>query len=129
MGVHTWRSIGSDIDHRMIEISKANAMEAGLGDLVQWKQRQVKDLHPKQENGYIVSNPPYGERIGEKEEVEKMYKDLGEIMSNHPSWSVYVLTSHPEFEKLYGQKASKKRKLFNGFIKTDYYQFFHTTKR
>ncbi|MFD1018440.1 THUMP domain-containing class I SAM-dependent RNA methyltransferase [Thalassobacillus hwangdonensis] len=115
---------GSDIDHRMIEIAKANAMEAGLGELVQWKQRQVKDFRPKQENGYVVSNPPYGERIGEKEEVEQMYKDLGDIMADNPSWSVYILTSHPTFEKLYGQKASKKRKLFNGFIKTDYYQFF-----
>ncbi|WP_028782992.1 THUMP domain-containing class I SAM-dependent RNA methyltransferase [Thalassobacillus devorans] len=115
---------GYDIDHRMIEISKANAMEAGLGDLVQWKQMQVKDLRPKQENGYLVSNPPYGERIGEREEVEAMYRDLGGIMRDHPSWSVYVLTSHSNFEKIYGRQASKKRKLFNGYIQTDYYQFF-----
>ncbi|MFG6114569.1 class I SAM-dependent RNA methyltransferase [Halobacillus sp. MO56] len=115
---------GYDIDHRMIDISKANAMEAGLGDLVQWKQMQVKDLRPKKENGYLVSNPPYGERIGEREEVEAMYRDLGVIMRDHPSWSVYVLTSHSNFEKIYGRQASKKRKLFNGYIQTDYYQFF-----
>ncbi|MFG6118410.1 THUMP domain-containing class I SAM-dependent RNA methyltransferase [Thalassobacillus sp. B23F22_16] len=115
---------GYDIDHRMIEVSKANAMEAGLGDLIQWKQMQVKDLRPKQENGYLVSNPPYGERIGEREEVETMYRDLGSIMRDHPTWSVYILTSHSGFEQIYGRRASKKRKLFNGYIKTDYYQFF-----
>ncbi|MBM7552514.1 THUMP domain-containing class I SAM-dependent RNA methyltransferase [Thalassobacillus pellis] len=115
---------GYDIDHRMIEIAQANALEAGLGELVQWKQMQVKDLRPKQENGYLVSNPPYGERIGERKEVETMYRDLGMIMRDNPTWSVYILTSHSDFETIYGQKASKKRKLFNGFIRTDYYQFF-----
>ncbi|WP_173916339.1 class I SAM-dependent RNA methyltransferase [Halobacillus sp. Marseille-Q1614] len=116
--------VGSDISHEMIEISRQNAMEAGLGDLVQWKQMQVKDLHPRQNNGYLVSNPPYGERMGEREEVEEMYRDLGGIMRDYPSWSVYILTSNEKFEKLYGKNATKKRKLFNGFIKTDYYQYF-----
>lgn len=117
---------GSDIDHRMIEIAKANAQEAGLVDLIQWKQMQVNDFRPKGNNGYLISNPPYGERIGEKREVEKMYKDLGNIMKNHPDWSVYILTSNQDFEKLYGKKATKKRKLYNGFIRTDYYQYFGT---
>ncbi|RWZ60309.1 class I SAM-dependent RNA methyltransferase [Halobacillus fulvus] len=115
---------GSDINPKLIEIAKQNAMEAGLGDLVTWKQMQMQDFMPKQENGYLVSNPPYGERMGERQEVEDMYRDLGTIMKDHPSWSVYILTSHESFEKLYGQKATKKRKLFNGFIKTDYYQYF-----
>ncbi len=117
---------GSDIDHRMIEIAKANAQEAGLVDLIQWKQMQVNDFRPKGNNGYLIGNPPYGERIGEKREVEKMYKDLGNIMKNHPDWSVYILTSNQDFEKLYGKKATKKRKLYNGFIRTDYYQYFGT---
>ncbi|WP_181348345.1 class I SAM-dependent RNA methyltransferase [Thalassobacillus sp. CUG 92003] len=115
---------GSDIDARMIEISEANAKEAGLGDLIKWKQMQVRDLNPKQANGYLVSNPPYGERVGDVPEVEASYQDLGTIMGDHPSWSVYILTSHEGFEQHYGQKATKKRKLFNGFIKTDYYQYF-----
>ncbi|WP_082234031.1 THUMP domain-containing class I SAM-dependent RNA methyltransferase [Halobacillus massiliensis] len=116
--------IGSDISHDMISIAKQNAMEAGLGDLVEWKQMQVKDLHPRKDNGYLVSNPPYGERMGEREEVEEMYRDLGSIMRDYPSWSVYILTSNEKFENLYGKNATKKRKLFNGFIKTDYYQYF-----
>ncbi|ASN05544.1 THUMP domain-containing class I SAM-dependent RNA methyltransferase [Virgibacillus necropolis] len=115
---------GSDIDHNMIKISKENAREAGLGDLIAWKQMQVRDLFLRKENGYIISNPPYGERIGDRKEIAEMHKDLGAIMKNHPSWSVYIITAYEEFEKNYGQKATKKRKLFNGFIRTDYYQYF-----
>ncbi|SES79749.1 putative N6-adenine-specific DNA methylase [Oceanobacillus limi] len=116
--------IGSDIDHKMISIATENSKEAGLGELITWKQMQVKDLSPRSNNGYVVSNPPYGQRIGDKKEVMQMYQDLGEIMQDNPSWSVYILTAFEEFEKLYGKKATKKRKLFNGFIKTDYYQYF-----
>lgn len=115
---------GLDVDGRMIKTAKANAIEAGLGDLITWKQMQVKDFNPKEKNGYIVGNPPYGERIGDKEEVEQMYKDFGLIMRDHPSWSVYVITSNEKFEKLYGLPATKRRKLYNGFIKIDYYQYF-----
>ena len=115
---------GSDIDPHIVTIARENALEAGLGDLITWKQMQVKDFHPRQENGYLVSNPPYGERIGDKEEVEQTYKDLGRVMNAYPDWSVYILTANENFEKLYGRQATKKRKLFNGFIKTDYYQYF-----
>lgn len=116
--------VGTDIDHRMIEISKNNAMEAGLSDLIEWKQMQATDFHTKEVNGYIVSNPPYGERIGEKKATEQMYQSLGNVLKNYPSWSVYIITANENFEKLFGRKASKKRKLFNGFIRTDYYQYF-----
>ncbi|WP_099158321.1 THUMP domain-containing class I SAM-dependent RNA methyltransferase [Virgibacillus ndiopensis] len=116
--------IGSDIDHSMIKISKDNAKEAGLGDLIEWKQMQVKDLFIRNEYGYIIGNPPYGQRIGDKKTVAGLYKDLGTIMKEHPTWSVYILTAFTEFEKQYGQKATKKRKLFNGFIQTNYYQYF-----
>jgi putative N6-adenine-specific DNA methylase len=115
---------GSDIDHRMVNIAKENSMEAGLGELITWKQMQVRDLSIREENGYIIGNPPYGQRLGDRETVTKIYEDLGEVMKKHPSWSVYILTALEEFEKFYGQKATKKRKLFNGFIKTDYYQYF-----
>ena len=115
---------GSDIDHKMIEIAKDNAIEAGLGDLVSWKQMQVSDLFIRSNNGYIISNPPYGQRIGDKDMVAEMYSDLGNIMKNHPSWSVYIITAFEAFEKEYGQKATKKRKLFNGFIQTNYFQYF-----
>ncbi|KAB8138445.1 class I SAM-dependent RNA methyltransferase [Gracilibacillus oryzae] len=115
---------GTDISHKMIEIAKDNAMEAGLGDLVKWKQMQANDFHTTSSGGYIVSNPPYGERIGDRQEVEAMYQKLGNTLKQYPTWSVYILTSNENFEKLYGKEASKKRKLFNGFIRTDYYQYF-----
>ncbi|MEC0488154.1 class I SAM-dependent RNA methyltransferase, partial [Bacillus glycinifermentans] len=115
---------GFDLDHRMIDIAKANAEEAGLGDLIEFKQMQVKDFTTKEEYGVIVGNPPYGERLGEKEEVEKMYSDMGKTFAALDTWSVYMLTSNERFEECYGKKATKKRKLFNGFIKTDYYQYW-----
>ncbi|MCG1028345.1 class I SAM-dependent RNA methyltransferase [Virgibacillus halodenitrificans] len=116
--------IGSDIDHKLIGIANDNAIEAGLGDLISWKQMQVKDLFIRKDNGYIIGNPPYGQRLGDKETVADIYRNLGLIMRNHPSWSVYILTAYEEFEKEYGQKSTKKRKLFNGFIRTDFYQYF-----
>lgn len=115
---------GSDIDHNVVKMAKDNAKESGLGDLISWKQMQVKDLFIRKDNGYLVGNPPYGERIGDKKAIGKMYRDFGAIMGDHPSWSVYVLTAFPDFEKYYGKQATKKRKLFNGFIRTDYFQFF-----
>ncbi|PWA08894.1 RNA methyltransferase [Pueribacillus theae] len=116
--------IGSDIDHKMVDLSKNNAAEAGLSELIEFKQMQVADFNPSKEHGVVVCNPPYGERIGEKEKVEQLYRSMGAAFKRFPSWSVYVITSNEDFEKLYGKKASKKRKLYNGNIKTDYYQFF-----
>lgn len=116
--------IGSDIDHQMINIAKENALEAGLADLISWKQMQVKDLFIREEKGYLVTNPPYGERLSDKKTVSQLYKDLGTIMLNHPRWSVYILTAFKGFEDQFGRKATKKRKLFNGFIEANYYQYF-----
>ena len=116
--------IGSDIDHRMISISQENALEAGFGDIITFKQMQATDFTTRLTDGVIVSNPPYGERIGEKETIEKVIRDFGQIMRDYPTWSVYMLSSMENFEELYGQKATKKRKLFNGFIRTDLYQYW-----
>jgi putative N6-adenine-specific DNA methylase len=115
---------GSDIDHRMVKIAEENAFEAGLGDLVRFKQMQVRDISTDLQYGVIVGNPPYGERIGEKSAVEKMYREMGIAFSKLDTWSVYILTSHEGFEQLYGKPATKKRKLFNGFIRTDLYQYW-----
>ncbi|MEK3709755.1 class I SAM-dependent RNA methyltransferase [Bacillus sp. FSL K6-1005] len=119
----------SDVDHRMVQIAKENAEEAGLGDLIEFKQMQVKDFTTSLEFGVIVGNPPYGERLGEKKAVEQMYKDMGQAFEPLDTWSVYMLTSNENFEEAYGRKATKKRKLFNGFIKTDYYQYWAKKKK
>jgi putative N6-adenine-specific DNA methylase len=116
--------LGTDIDHRMIEVSKENALEAGLGDLVKFKQMQVRDFTSELEYGIIVGNPPYGERLGERKEVERMYQEMGKAFEKLETWSVYMMTSHENFEQCYGKQATKKRKLFNGFIRTDYYQYW-----
>jgi putative N6-adenine-specific DNA methylase len=84
----------------------------------------VRDLTVDGLNGVMVGNPPYGERLGEVEEAEEITRELGRVMKNHPSWSVYMLSSLENFEKMYGQRTTKKRKLFNGFIRTDLYQFW-----
>ncbi|SFC46017.1 putative N6-adenine-specific DNA methylase [Bacillus sp. OV322] len=115
---------GYDIDHKMVEIAKVNSFEAGFADLISFKQMQVRDLTTKKEFGVIVGNPPYGERIGEQRAVEQMYKEMGQALSKLDTWSIYMITSHPDFEKFYGKQATKKRKLFNGFIRTDYYQYW-----
>lgn len=116
--------VGSDINHKMIEISQKNALEAGLSDLITWKQMNLKDLSIKEENGYLIGNPPYGERMKDTDYVVHLYETLGNKMRKHESWSVYILTSYKNFEKVYGKKATKRRKLFNGFIETQYYQYF-----
>ncbi|MBQ0139594.1 MAG: class I SAM-dependent RNA methyltransferase [Kurthia sp.] len=114
----------SDIDHKMVEIAKANAIEAGFGEIIEFKQMQVLDFTTYYENGVMIGNPPYGERMGEIEELEQMINKMGTMMKAHPTWSVYMLSSMENFEECYGRRATKKRKLFNGFIRTDYYQYW-----
>jgi putative N6-adenine-specific DNA methylase len=116
--------IGSDIDHRLVKIAQENAFEAGLGELISFKQMRVQDFTTTKQYGVIVGNPPYGERLGEKGAVQKMYHEMGQAFADLETWSVYILTSDEEFETHYGKKTTKKRKLFNGFIKTDYYQYW-----
>ncbi|MCK0472021.1 class I SAM-dependent RNA methyltransferase [Halalkalibacter sp. APA_J-10(15)] len=116
--------LGSDIDHRSVELSKGNAMEAGFSDLISFKQMQIKDFTHSREYGVMIGNPPYGERLMERPEVEQMYKDMGNVCNRLETWSIYMLTSHEGFETLFGKQASKKRKLYNGNLKVDYYQFF-----
>lgn len=115
---------GSDINGRMIEIAQANAEEIGLGDSIQFKQRAVKDFKTEKEYGVIVANPPYGERLGEEEQVRVLYREMGEVFRPLKTWSKYILTSDLAFEEFYGAKATKKRKLYNGAIRTDLFQYW-----
>lgn len=114
----------SDIDHRLVEIAKQNAIEAGLGDLIHFKQMQLKDFHTEDEYGVMVANPPYGERLEDEEAVRELYEEMGQIFATIPTWSFYVLTSLETFEEAFGKKATKKRKLYNGYLRTDLYQYW-----
>nr|WP_263313275.1 class I SAM-dependent RNA methyltransferase [Mammaliicoccus sp. Marseille-Q6498] len=114
----------SDIDPRMVEIAKANAVEVGLGDIIKFKVQDVHELEVPTGPVSIIGNPPYGERIGERGEVEAMYEHLGKIMKENNQVSLYMLTSYKEFEHLVGNQATKRRKLFNGYIECTYYQYW-----
>jgi len=113
----------SDIDGDAIALAQENAAEAGVDDCVNFEQKPLNQLNLPGEYGVAISNPPYGERLSRLQEVEELYSDMGKLFSN-PTWSVYVLTSDEFFESAYGKRANAKRKLFNGNIKVDYYQYF-----
>lgn len=116
--------LGCDVDGRMIEAAKLNAEEAGLADVIQFKQMRLQDFSTDKENGVLVSNPPYGDRLLSEEEVTKLYRDMGVIYRPMTTWSKYILTSDLEFEKKFGAKATKKRKLYNGALRVDLYQYW-----
>lgn len=116
---------GSDIDSKAIEIAKHNAKLAGVDDCIKFETKNLKDISVKNKDyGVFICNPPYAERIGTIEEIEMLYKYMGKIFCQNDTWSSYILTSFEEFEKIFGKKADKKRKLFNGNVKVDYYQYF-----
>lgn len=115
---------GYDIDQNMINISKRNALEAGLGDLISFKQMAVKDFKTDKLNGVIVANPPYGQRLSDQESVRKLYREMGVVYKPLKTWSKYILTSDLEFERFYGGQATKKGKLYNGALRTDYFQYW-----
>lgn len=116
--------IASDIDEKAIKTAKKNAEVIGLEEDINFIRQDVRDLKIEEEYGVIITNPPYGERIGEKKEVEKLYIDIGNKFRKLDTFSIYVLTSNEDFEKLYGKPASRRRKLYNGRIKVDYYQYY-----
>ena len=115
---------GGDIDPKAIRIARENAEKAGVEDIVRFDQADMRQLHCEGQYGQIVTNPPYGERLLEKEEAEALYRAFGQVYRQvPPQWRVLVITSHPEFERFFGRKADKKRKLYNGMLKCDLYQF------
>lgn len=119
---------GTDIDHRLIEIAKENALEAGIADMITFKQMALKDFTTEKEYGVMVANPPYGERLSDEKGVHRLYQEMGQIFGPLKTWSKYILTSDLGFETYYGQKATKKRKLYNGALRTDLFQYWGQRK-
>ncbi|MFL4358695.1 THUMP domain-containing class I SAM-dependent RNA methyltransferase [Streptococcus uberis] len=115
---------GFDIDGRMVEIAKKNAEEAGLADIITFKQMRLQDFRTDKVNGVIVSNPPYGERLLDDKAVDILYNEMGQTFKPLKTWSQFILTSDEAFEKKFGRQADKKRKLYNGTMKVELYQFF-----
>ncbi|MEO2249741.1 THUMP domain-containing class I SAM-dependent RNA methyltransferase [Staphylococcus saprophyticus] len=119
----------SDIDPEMIEIARRNAEEVGLADIIQFSVKDVNTLTIDEDKPMaLIGNPPYGERIGDRDKVEEMYRYIGELMQQHSQLSTYILTSSTEFEFLVNKKATKRRKLFNGYIECTYYQYWGDKK-
>lgn len=116
--------LGTDIDARMVEIAKRNAEEAGVSEQILFKQMRLQDLHTDKINGVIVSNPPYGERLLDDDSVTKLYQEMGQTFAPLKTWSKFILTSDEAFEAKFGSQADKKRKLYNGTLKVDLYQYF-----
>lgn len=116
--------VGTDIDEEVLRVARENAVEAGVEDQIHFQRMAMNELRTKKKYGYIICNPPYGERLSERREVERLYREMGQVFGKLDTWSNYVITSDEQFEQHFGRTASKKRKLYNGNIKVDYYQFF-----
>lgn len=118
------RIAASDIDYFAVKQAKENAELAGVLSDITFQKLDFRATSSRYKYGVIVTNPPYGERIGEEKEVVKLYKDMGIHFSSFDTWSKYVITSYDRFEQCYGKKADKKRKLYNGMLKCQMYQYF-----
>lgn len=114
---------GYDIDEEMVSIARANARLAGVENLIHFQQRGVEQLSHAKKYGFILTNPPYGERLKEKENLQALYRTLGERFRALDSWSMYVITAYEQAETAIGKKADKNRKLYNGMMKTYFYQY------
>lgn len=115
----------SDLDKESIEIAKESALDAGVDDCIEFSVSNFFNMKIKNSDyGVLITNPPYGERLGSKNETKNLYVHIGTLFKDLDNWSKYIITSNENFETLYGAKSDKKRKLFNGNIKTFYYQYY-----
>lgn len=114
---------GYDIDEEAIRAARANAKLAGVEKLIHFQRRPVKELRHPKPYGFIITNPPYGERLEEKAALGQLYREIGESFSHLDKWSMYLITSYDRAENDIGRKADKNRKIYNGMLKTYYYQF------
>lgn len=114
---------GYDMDGEIVKAARENAKRAGVEQLIHFQQRAVCDLHHPKKYGFIITNPPYGERMEEKKALPVLYRQIGQAFKELDSWSLYMITSYEEAEKQIGRKADKNRKIYNGMMKTYFYQF------
>lgn len=119
----------SDIDRRVLNKARDNARSAGVSECIYFKELPVAEFSSTYSEGVIICNPPYGERLLEEEEIKILYKSMGEIFSKLNNWSYFILTSYPTFQNLFGKKADKNRKLYNGKLLCYYYQYHNKTDK
>ena len=118
-----YRIFASDIDPKAVAMARQNAQRAGVAELIEFSVADATAFERKTERGVIVTNPPYGERMLEKKEAEALYAAFGRAYAAAEHWSLYLICSYPEFETAFGAKADKKRKLYNGMIRCDLFQY------
>ena len=114
---------GYDIDGEVVKAARENAKRAGVDHLIHFQQRAVADLHHPKKYGFIITNPPYGERLEEKADLPELYTQIWKAYEGLDSWSMYMITSYEDTERYIGRKADKNRKIYNGMIRTYFYQF------
>ena len=124
-----YRILGSDNDPKCVSLSIANARKAGVADCIDFRDGDATKMSLPAESGIIVCNPPYGQRMLEQQSAQRLYAALGRHLKFADKWKKYVITSEPEFEHYFGRRADKKRKLYNGMIKCDYYMFTSETRK
>lgn len=114
---------GYDIDPDMVKAARENAKEAGVDHLIHFQARPVSELRHPKKYGFVITNPPYGERLEEKEALPTLYREIGEAYDRLDDWSMYLITGYEDAERYLGRKAAKNRKIYNGMLKTYFYQF------
>ena len=114
---------GYDIDGGIVKIARENARRARVDHLIHFQQRDIAELNHPKKYGFVITNPPYGERIAERGELPGLYREMGAAFSRLDCWSEYVITAYADAEKYIGKKADKNRKIYNGMMKTYVYQF------
>ena len=124
-----YRILGSDNDPKCVSLSMANARKAGVGELIRFQDGDATKLPLPAQEGILICNPPYGERMMEQQSAQRLYAALGRHLKFADGWKKYIITSEPEFEHYFGARADKKRKLYNGMIKCDYYMYTTQQRR
>lgn len=119
-----FKAYGSDIDFNALQIAQENARRAGVAMKIDFSKRDIKDFVRKSEKGTVICNPPYGERMLDIKNAEDIYRTMGKIFTPEHGWAYYIITPDEEFEKVFGRKADKRRKLYNGMIKCQLYMYF-----
>lgn len=119
------RIAASDINNRAVSAARSNAVEAGVDDVISFSRMDMKNLTAAEENGIIITNPPYGERIGSRRQIDEIYAKYRSFLTENPDWSLFLLTADKEAEgKILNRPADRRRKLYNGRLETCYYQFY-----
>ena len=124
-----YRILGSDNDPKCISLSFANARKAGVADCIEFRDGDATKMSLPADSGIIICNPPYGQRMMEQHSAQRLYGALGRHLKFSDGWKKYIITSEPEFEHYFGRRADKKRKLYNGMIKCDYYMFTENKRK